>query len=106
VVINATTQDTKNKELILAGYGLLAGGGMLAFSRSHESEADNIGLRYAARAGYDPRAAITFWQKMEKESGGSKMPAFLSTHPSHERRIADLQAMMPQVLPLYEAAQR
>ena len=77
---------------------------MLKFSRNNESEADYIGIRYAAKAGYDPRAAITFWQKMEKESKGSKVPAFLSTHPSNERRIADLQAAMPQALPLYEAA--
>lgn len=104
VLLDATTRNNSNHDLILAGYGAATGGGMLMFSRSHESEADYIGIRYAAKGGYDPRAAITFWQKMEKESKGTKMPTFLSTHPSHERRIADLQGWMPAVLPLYEDA--
>jgi predicted Zn-dependent protease len=104
LVLDASTQGNKNHDLLLAGYGLASAGGVLAFSRSHESEADYIGIRYAAKAGYDPRAAVTFWQKMAKASPGGKMPVFLSTHPSHERRISDLQGWMPQVLPLYEAA--
>ena len=104
LVLDASTQGKKNHDLLLAGYGLAAGGGMLAFSRAHESEADYIGIRYAAKAGYNPMAAITFWQKMEKAGKGRKVPALLSTHPSHERRIADLQGWMPQVLPLYEQA--
>ncbi len=104
LLIDATTRDSRNHDLFLAGYGLFAGGGMLKFSRLHESEADHIGVRYAAKAGYDPGAAITFWQKMEKESKGSHVPAFLSTHPTHERRIADLQGWMPEVMPLYESA--
>lgn len=104
VVLDASTQGKKNHDLMLAGYGLAAAGGTLAFSRSHESEADYIGIRYAAKAGYNPMAAVSFWQKMAKASPGGKLPAFLSTHPSHERRISDLQGWMPQVLPLYEAA--
>jgi predicted Zn-dependent protease len=104
LILDASTQGRRNHDLLLAGYGLASGGAILAFSRSHESEADYIGIRYAAKAGYDPRAAITFWQKMEKESQGPGVPAFLSTHPTHERRIADLQAWMPGVLPLYESA--
>jgi len=104
VLLDATTRNNSNHDLMLAGYGVAVGGGMLMFSRSNESEADYIGIRYAAKAGYDPRAAVTFWQKMAKESTGSKMPAFLSTHPSHEHRIADLQGWMPEVMPIYEAA--
>lgn len=104
VGVDAIAKDNQYHDLVLAAYGIGAGGAMLKFSRDNESEADYIGIRYAAKAGYDPRAAITFWQKMEKESKGSKMPAFLSTHPSNERRISDLQAAMPQALPLYEAA--
>jgi predicted Zn-dependent protease len=106
LVLDSSTQGRKNHDLMLAGYGLLAGGGMLAFSRSHESEADYIGIRYAAKAGYDPRAAITFWQKMEKQASGGKLPVFLSTHPRHERRISDLQRWMPEVLPIYEASRQ
>jgi predicted Zn-dependent protease len=104
LVLDASTKGKKNHDLLLAGYGLAATGGVLAFSRSHESEADFIGLRYAAKAGYDPRAAITFWQKMAAASTPSKLPVFLSTHPSHDRRIADLRNWVPQTLPLYEAA--
>lgn len=104
IVLDASTQGKKNHDLMLAGYGLAATGGVLAFSRKHESEADFIGIRYAAKGGYDPRAAITFWQKMTRTGSPGKVPAFLSTHPSHERRISDLQAWMPQALPLYEAA--
>jgi predicted Zn-dependent protease len=104
LVLDAATQSSQNRDLVLGGYGLLSGGGLLAFSRAHESEADYIGIRYAAKAGYNPRAAITFWQSMEQEGKSGRMPAFLSTHPSNERRIADLQQWMPTVMPLYEKA--
>lgn len=106
VLLDAATSGKKDHDLLLAGYGLTATGGILAFSRKHESEADFIGLRYAAKAGYNPMAAITFWRKMAKNGSGPQMPAFLSTHPSHDRRIADLQSWMPQVLPFYEKAKQ
>ncbi|MCU0969178.1 MAG: M48 family metallopeptidase [Rubrivivax sp.] len=77
----------------------------LKFSRDDESEADNLGSVLAARAGYDPRAGITLWQKMMGAGGGAP-PEFLSTHPSSERRIADMEERMPKVLPLFEAAAR
>jgi predicted Zn-dependent protease len=75
----------------------------LPHSRTDETEADRIGVELAARAGYDPRAAISLWQKMEK-LGGSQPPKFLSTHPSNESRISDLQNYSARVLPLYQAA--
>lgn len=74
-------------------------------SREHEQEADRIGVELAARAGYDPRAAVTLWQKMARASG-SGPPQFLSTHPSPENRIRDLQIYAARVMPLYEAARR
>ncbi|MEY2880686.1 MAG: hypothetical protein RLZZ15_3066 [Verrucomicrobiota bacterium] len=79
---------------------------LLPHSRGNESEADRMGLIYAARAGYDPRAAIGFWKKMAAQSaagGGAKPPPWMSTHPADEKRIADLGAAMPQVTPIYEA---
>jgi predicted Zn-dependent protease len=72
-------------------------------SREHEMEADRIGVELAARAGYDPRAAITLWEKMGK-AGGGQPPEFLSTHPSHATRISDLRVYSAKVMPLYEVA--
>ena len=77
----------------------------LKFSRSDESEADWVGMELAARAGYDPRAGITLWQKMMATNGGGP-PQWLSTHPSGGTRIADMQARLPAVMPLYEKARR
>ena len=75
-------------------------------SRAHETEADRIGVELAARAGYDPRAAIVLWQKMAKASGGGGSPQFLSTHPSAETRQQDLAVYAERVMPLYQQARR
>ena len=72
-------------------------------SRLQETEADRMGLELAARAGYNPDAAVTLWQKMTSMNKGAP-PQFLSTHPASENRIKDLQALAPKVRPLYEAA--
>jgi predicted Zn-dependent protease len=74
-------------------------------SRVQESEADEIGLELMARAGYDPRAALSLWQKMAKAGQGGTS-SFFSTHPSGTTRSADIQALLPRVLPLYEAAKK
>lgn len=73
-------------------------------SREGETEADQIGIELAARAGYDPRAAVTLWEKMGKESAGKNPPEFLSTHPSPQNRAARLNALVAQVDPYYQAA--
>lgn len=72
-------------------------------SRLHETEADRIGVELAARAGYDPRAAMSLWRKM-MANGGSRGPEFLSTHPSPETRLSDLEIYSARVMPLYEQA--
>jgi predicted Zn-dependent protease len=74
-------------------------------SRLHEQEADRIGVELAARAGYDPRGAVTVWQKMA-QAGGGGTPQFLSTHPSPENRIKDLEVYAQKVMPLYQAARK
>jgi predicted Zn-dependent protease len=73
-------------------------------SRLHETEADRIGVELAARAGFDPRAAVTLWEKMAKVAGGGQPPKWLSTHPPHQDRINDLRAYSEKVKPLYAAA--
>lgn len=78
-------------------------GVLLPWGRMQELEADEIGLIYMARAGYDPREAVGFWQRMQALGGGAP-PEWLSTHPSHATRIADLEAQMPRALAEYEAA--
>ncbi|MBM5459091.1 M48 family metallopeptidase [Pseudomonas sp. P66] len=83
---------------------VLSAGVGLPFSRRDEEEADLIGLELAARAGFDPRAAITLWQKMAALNKGASIPAFLSTHPTDEERMKVLVAAIPKVMPLYQAA--
>ena len=83
------------------GAGLAA----LSFSRSDETEADLVGMELAARAGFDPRAGVTLWQKMGAASKGAP-PQWLSTHPSGQSRIVEIQQNLPKVLPLYERARR
>jgi predicted Zn-dependent protease len=74
-------------------------------SREHEVEADRVGVELAARGGYDPRAAVTLWQKMG-QAGGAAPPQFLSTHPSPQNRAKDLANYAARVMPLYESARR
>jgi len=77
----------------------------LPFSRSHETEADHIGTELMARAGYDPNEAVNIWKKMAA-MGGASVPQILSTHPSHETRIKDLEQICLKVYPLYEASNK
>lgn len=97
--------DPGQRAAILSLFGAGAQYGvLLPFGRDQESEADRIGLMYMARAGYDPRAATGFWERMSASQSGPQPPEYASTHPSHERRIADLEGWMPEALQEYEAA--
>jgi predicted Zn-dependent protease len=83
-----------------AQYGVL-----LPYSRSHELEADRLGLTYMAKAGYDPAEAVEFWQAFAREaSAGPELPAFLSTHPADETRIAQLRELLPEAEAIYRQA--
>jgi Zn-dependent protease with chaperone function len=77
---------------------------LLKFNRGDETEADLIGMDIAARAGFDPRAAVTLWQKMAALSKGQSSAQFLSTHPAHGTRIETIRAALPKVMPLYARA--
>ena len=99
-----STQTETTLELASIAYSI--GSGLLyvlPYSRTHESEADYMGLMFMARAGYDPRAAVDFWVKMQQQ-GGAAPPEFLSTHPHPETRIDDLKEWMPEALKHYEKA--
>lgn len=102
-----STQPAQTRSLVLQGYGLGSKVGViLPYSRAHELEADELGLLYMARAGYDPRSAVDFWQRFSaytREKGGAP-PEFLSTHPIDTRRIAQIEALMPKALAEYQKA--
>ena len=100
--VMASQKPSLAKDMLLQSFGIGTQLGMLAYSRNHESEADKMGLVFMAMAGYDPRKAPQFWQRMAEQGGGQKPPEILSTHPSDERRIADLEAYMPEAMKYYK----
>lgn len=94
--------DPQSLAMMMGAFGVAGQVGVsLPYSRKHEYEADVIGVRYMAQAGYDPRAAITFWERM-MQHGGSSPPEFLSTHPADANRIRKLKESMPAALAIYE----
>ncbi len=94
-------KPVETQALFMASYGAVSAlGAILPFSRLHESEADRLGLIFMAMAGYDPREAPEFWQRMSAQ-GGNQPPEFLSTHPNHSTRIRNLNKWMPQALRYY-----
>ena len=95
------TKTEETKQIWMTAFGLGAQYGvLLPYSRTQESEADHLGLIFMAMAGYDPHEALTFWQRMSAQ-GGSKPPELLSTHPSDERRIEDINKEMPEAMKYY-----
>ncbi len=93
---------TMGNELLMQAVGAGTGLGMLKFSRQHESEADKMGLIFMAMAGYDPQEAPRFWERMAALSGGQAPPEFMSTHPSSETRVRDLNNWMPDAMKYYK----
>ncbi len=100
--IALSQQSTQTRNIFLTSYGVGSSLGILAYSRTHETEADKLGLIFAAMAGYDPQKAIAFWERMAAQ-GGAKPPELLSTHPSDQTRIKNLRAFMPTALKYYKA---
>jgi predicted Zn-dependent protease len=104
--VSLSHSDPRLQAAAQVAYGLTTQVGVeLPHSRAQESEADHIGLIYMARAGYDPQAAVQFWQRFMQYSaqqGGSGTPVFLRTHPTDEKRIQQLQAWMPEAKAQYK----
>ncbi|MCZ7646643.1 MAG: M48 family metallopeptidase [Planctomycetota bacterium] len=102
VALKAKGVEPTRANIAMAAFGAGAQiGVLLPFSRTHESEADELGLMYMAKAGYDPQEAVKFWQSFG-QSGGGAPPEFLSTHPSGDTRVKALQKLQGKALPLYE----
>jgi predicted Zn-dependent protease len=98
-----SNQPAATQNLFYQAYGIGSQVGiLLPFSRKQELEADRYGMRWAAIAGYNPREAITLWERMEKMADGQKPPEFLSTHPAEGRRIEQLQKYLPEALKYYK----
>jgi predicted Zn-dependent protease len=95
------TNPSATKDIFLQSVGIGTSLGMLSFSRKHESEADHMGLIFMAMAGYDPREAPKFWERMSA-GGGQEPPEFLSTHPSHDTRVDNLNKHMEEALKYYK----
>lgn len=94
-------EQTKN--LFMQSYGIgTKVGVLLPYSRTHESEADHLGLIFMAMAGYNPEEAISFWQRMAAQRTGAQPPEFLSTHPANETRIQNLKDLLPEAMKYYK----
>ncbi|HKK12352.1 MAG TPA: M48 family metallopeptidase [Flavobacteriaceae bacterium] len=94
---NFAIKDKQSRDIFNQAYGVGTNVGvMLPFSRSHETQADEIGIKLMAIAGYNPEEAVNLWKRMKAESGGKAPPEFLSTHPSNDSRIKNLEQMVPK----------
>ena len=101
-VIAGLAANEQQQQIFLGAYaGVTTVGVMLPFSRAHEFEADNVGTRYMAQAGYEPNAAVDFWKRMKEASKGSKPPELLSTHPADSKRIKELKKFMSKAKKIY-----
>lgn len=99
--------DANNQSVFNMVYGLSTNLGiLLPYSRLHEKEADQIGMLLLAKAGYNPQAAISFWERFSQFNSGAKTPEFFSTHPAEETRINDMKAFLPEALNYYHASKK
>lgn len=98
-----SSEPQRTRDLWLGVYGVGAQVGiLLPYSRTHESEADKLGLIFMAMAGYDPNSAVGFWERMAAQKQGQSPPEFLSTHPSDKTRIEDIKKNLPEALKYYK----
>lgn len=108
VALNVALDDesSETRELFLAAYGVGASVAvLLPYSRTHEKEADRLGMVFMAMAGYDPRQAVGFWERMAADSEGGQGPEFLSTHPASQSRIQNIRNHLPEAMMYYNRSQ-
>ncbi|MFV0345073.1 MAG: M48 family metallopeptidase [Bacteroidales bacterium] len=98
-------QSGTTQSLVNQVYGIGGNLGVLAYSRTHEYEADKMGIIFMSMAGYDPSIAVNFWQRMSQMAGASDTPEILRTHPLDENRIAAIQQILPDALEIYNRSQ-
>lgn len=97
----ALSKNPQTQNIFLQAFNIGGPLGLNAYSRQNELEADHLGLVFMAMAGYNPNEAVAFWQRMAAASGGNKPPELLSTHPSDERRISEIQKLLPEAMKYY-----
>ncbi|MFZ1983751.1 MAG: M48 family metallopeptidase [Desulfatitalea sp.] len=107
LAVAVSQKPAATQQLFMGAFGVgTSVGVLLPYSRLHESEADRIGLVLMAMAGYNPREAVPFWQRMNGEEKGARPPELLSTHPAPDTRIADIERYLPEAMPYYEKARK
>ncbi len=105
IAADMASKNSQHHDRIMQAFGLGAQFGViLPHSRTQETEADVVGLEFMARAGFDPKESVDLWRNMAIASGGKSPPEWMSTHPSSDSRIAELQARIPSVMSLYDSA--
>lgn len=97
-----STNSALTQQVALQAFGVGSQLGLLKYGRNQESEADRLGLIFMAMAGYDPKGAVSFWQRMASRENAAAPPEFLSSHPSNETRIADIQRLLPEASQYYK----
>lgn len=102
VAVGLGDMSANQQMMVRQAFGMAAQGGLMAFSRDHETQADWIGLQLLIRACYDPREAPELWERMGKLGGGQKPPEWMSTHPASETRAANFREWMPDAVAEYE----
>lgn len=102
LAIAIAEKPKETQDIFFTSYGVGSSLGILKYSRTHESEADKLGLVFMAMAGYNPQEAIGFWERMAAQSGGPNVPELISTHPSDANRIKDIKAFLPQAMKYYK----
>ncbi len=102
LAVATRNQPAQTQQVFMQAYGAGSSLGILKYSRTHETEADQLGLIFMALAGYNPREAAPFWSRMSENSGGQEPPEFISTHPNHDTRIRDIEKFLPTALRYYE----